>query len=103
MKTEAIIRRQQRGFGSIGTPDGTHRVWLQRPTASGRICAACNFALAGHMNLVDAIDLLGYVSVDAAVSYDNDYSCLTLSCILAPEGCLEKLMDDIPKLMEEFL
>lgn len=88
---------------TISTPDGRRRLWLPRPMATGRIHAACNFALAGHMDFVDSIDTLGYVRVEGAETYDEDYSSLTLSCLQAPEGCLERLMEDLPELMEEWL
>lgn len=78
-------------------------MWLHRPTESGRIFASCNFSLAGHWDFVDSIDTLGYVCVDGGTTYDNDYSSLQLACLRAPEGCLERLMEDLPELMEEWL
>ncbi len=95
--------RQQRGFATIYTPDGRQRIWLHRPTPEGSIHASCNFALAGHYDFVDAVDTLGYVRVEQATTYDKDYSSLTLTCLLAPEGCLERLMEDLPEKMEEYL
>ena len=101
--TTTTAGSQPRGFATVSTPDGRRLIWLSRPTRSGRIHAACSFSLAGHMAFVDAIDTLGYVRVEQVTTYDEDYSSLTLSCIQAPEGCLERLMEDLPERMEECL
>ena len=95
--------RQSRGFATISTPDGRHRIWLPRPTEAGRIFASCSFALAGHMDFVDGIDRLGYVRVERAETSDDNYSRLDLSCQDGPALCLERLMEDLPRLMEKHL
>lgn len=94
---------QSRGFATISTADGRLRIWVQRPTKAGRIYASCNFPLAGHWDFVDSIDTLGYVCVDGGTTYDNDYSSLQLTCLKKPAECLERLMVDLPKVMEEWL
>lgn len=100
---ETTTERHPRGFATISTPDGRDRIWLPRPTASGQIYATCSFALSGRMPLVDSIDTLGYVRVERATTYDNDYSSLHLACLTNPQDCLEQLMEDLPKVMEEWL
>ena len=52
---------------------------------------------------MDAVNTLGYVSVYNALTYDNYYSSLKLTCLLEPEGCLERLMEDLPEKMEKYL
>lgn len=100
---ETTTNLKERGFATISTPDGRHRIWLHRPTPEGSIYASCNFALAGHYDFVDAVNTLGYVSVYNALTYDNYYSSLKLTCLLEPEGCLERLMEDLPEKMEKYL
>lgn len=92
-----------RGYASISTPDGTWHIWLSRPTKSGEIICSCGFSLQSKMPFVDAISNLGYVSADEVQIIDRDYSVIILRCIQAPEGVYEKLMDDIPELMEQYL
>ena len=92
---ETTTNLKERGFATISTPDGRHRIWLHRPTPEGSIHASCNFALAGHYDFVDAVDTLGYVSVD--------YSSMNISCLMNPAECMERLMEDLPKVMEEWL
>lgn len=94
---------QSRGFATISTSDGRLRIWVQRPTPEGSIHLSCNFALAGHYDFVDAVDKLDYVTVYSALTYDNDYSSMVINCGQAPEGCLERLLEDLPELMEERL
>lgn len=100
---ETTTNLKERGFATISTPDGRHRIWLHRPTPEGSIHASCNFALAGHYDFVDAVDTLGYVSVYSALTYDNDYSSMNISCLMNPAECMERLMEDLPKVMEEWL
>ena len=95
--------QQERGFAVITSPDGSHQMRLSRPLPDGRIYATCSFALAGHWDFVDAVDTLGYVTVIEGTTYDPDYSCLMMNCVRAPEVCLERLMVDLPELMEEWL
>ena len=52
---------------------------------------------------MDAVDTLGYVSVYSALTYDNDYSSMNISCLMNPAECMERLMEDLPKVMEEWL
>ena len=85
---ETTTERHPRGFATISTPDGRDRIWLPRPTASGQIYATCSF---------------GYVRVERATTYDNDYSSLHLACLTNPQDCMERLMEDLPKVMEEWL
>ena len=47
-----------KGFSSISTPDGKFRMWIPRPTVSGRVICNCGFALKSHLPFVDAIDAL---------------------------------------------
>lgn len=100
---KTTIEKHPRTFATISTPDGRHRIWLPRPTEAGRIFASCSFALAGHMDFVDGIDRLGYVRVERAETSDDNYSRLDLSCQDGPALCLERLMEDLPGLMEEHL
>lgn len=56
------------------------------------------------MLFVDAVDRLGYVRVDEATRIDGDLSALTLRCLVRPYArCMERLLEDIPLLMEEHL
>ena len=100
MKT---TERQQRGFAVISSPDGRHQMRLSRPLPDGRIFATCSFAVAGHWDFVDSIDTLGYVCVNGASTYDTDYSSMQMTCIMEPGECMERLMVDLPKVMEEWL
>lgn len=76
---------------------------LSRPLPDGRIFATCSFALAGHWDFVDSIDTLGYVRVIEGATYDMYYSCMIISCVLEPGECMERLLTDLPKVMEEWL
>ena len=100
MKT---TERQQRGFAVISSPDGRHQMRLSRPLPDGRFFATCSFAVAGHWDFVDSIDTLGYVCVNGASTYDTDYSSMQMTCIMEPGECMERLMVDLPKVMEEWL
>lgn len=95
--------QQGRGFATISSADGRLRIWVQRPTPDGSIHLSCNFALAGHYDFVDAVDKLDYVSVYSVLTYDDDYSSMVMTCGQAPEGCLKRLLEDLPELMEEWL
>lgn len=92
-----------RGYASISTPDGKFRLWLNRPTSAGKIICSCGFALKQKLPFVDAIDALGYVRVDEVRQIDGDYSTLALHCVQSPKGVFERLLDDIPELMEQCL
>ena len=92
-----------RGYASISTPDGSYRIWLNRPTSAGRIICTCGFALKAHLPFVDAISSLGYVQADEVRQIDQDYSTLILSCVQAPSGVFERLIEDMPELMEQYL
>lgn len=94
---------QQREFAVISSPDGKHQMRLNLPLPDGRIFASCSFALAGHWDFVDSIDTLGYVRVDSASTYDADYSSMQMTCLMEPGECMERLMEDLPKVMEEWL
>lgn len=93
-----------KGFASVSTPDGKYRIWMPRPTGSGTMACACSFGLQHRLPLVDAIDRLPYVRVDEVREIDEDYSTLVLTCQTTPySACLERLMEDLPNLMEEHL
>lgn len=100
---ETTTNLQQRGFAVISSPDGRHQMRLSLPQPDGAIFSSCNFALAGHYAFVDAVDTLGYVSVYSALTYDEDYSSMIMSCLMNPGECMERLMEDLPELMEEWL
>lgn len=55
------------------------------------------------MAFVDSIDALDYIRVDRVITYDEDISALQLTLLQDPKDCLERLMEDLPKLMEEHL
>ena len=95
--------QRTRDFAVISSPDGRHQMRLSRPLPDGRIFATCSFALAGHWDFVDSIDTLGYVCVNGASTYDTDYSSMQMTCIMEPGECMERLMVDLPKVMEEWL
>lgn len=90
-------------FSSISTPDGKFRMWIPRPTASGRVICNCGFALKSHLSFVDAIDALDYLQVDEVRQIDQDLSSLTISLLDAPHECMLKMIEDIPELMEQYL
>ena len=92
-----------RGYASISTPDGKFRIWLNRPTASGKIICSCGFALKQKLPFVDAISALGYVQADEVQQIDQDYSTLILYCVQSSNGVFERLIEDIPELMEQYL
>lgn len=99
---ETTTERHPRGFATISTPDGRQRIWIYRPQEIF-IDIACSFTLNGRMGFVDAIDRLKYVRVEEARMFDDNYSTLMLSCQQNPGDCLEQLMEDLPKLMEDWL
>lgn len=96
-------RKLNRGQTSISTPDGQFRIWLNRPTAAGKIICSCGFALKEKLPFVDAIDTLGYVMTDEVRQIDQDYSTLILYCIQPPNEVVERLIEDLPILMEQYL
>lgn len=92
-----------RNYASISTPEGMYHIWLSRPTKNGEIICSCGFSLQYKMPFLDAISNLGYVSADEVQIIDQDYSVIILQCVQAPEGVYERLLDDIPELMEKYL
>ena len=92
-----------KGFSSISTPDGKFRMWIPRPTVSGRVICNCGFALKSHLPFVDAIDALDYLQVDEVRQIDQDLSSLTISLLDAPHECMLKMIEDIPELMDQYL
>lgn len=92
-----------RGYASISTNDGRYRIWIPRPNAAGTMLCNCGFGLRSHLPFVDAIDRLDYVHVEAVRQLDEDFSTIVLQCDGDHRGCLERLMEDIPRLMEEHL
>ena len=100
---ETTTERQPRCFATISSPDGRDRIWIYRPTDSGFIDIACSFGLNGQFGFVDAIDHLEYVRVEEARIHDENYSTMMLSCQQVPMDCLERRMEDLPKVMEEWL
>lgn len=92
-----------RGYASICTADGRYRLWIPRPTAAGTMHCTCGFGLRSHLPFVDAIDRLDYVHVEEVRQLDEDFSCIVLVCDGDHKGCLARLMEDIPNLMEEHL
>ena len=60
-----------KGFSSISTPDGQFRMWIPRPTASGKAICNCGFALKSHLPFVDAVDALDYLQVDEVRQIDR--------------------------------
>ena len=92
-----------RGYASISTNDGRYRIWIPRPNGAGVMHCNCGFGLRSHLPFVDAIDRLDYVHVEAVRQLDEDFSTIVLQCDGEHKGCLERLMEDIPALMEEHL
>lgn len=92
-----------RGYASISTGDGRFRIWIPRPNGAGVMHCNCGFGLMSHLPFVDAIDRLDYVHVEAVRQLDEDFSTIILQCDGEHRGCLERLMEDIPRLMEESL
>lgn len=95
--------KTDRGYVAISTPDGKFRMWLNKPTASGKIICSCGFSLKQKLPFVDAISTLGYVQADEVRLIDEDYSTLILICVQSSDGVLERLIEDIPELMEQYL
>lgn len=94
----------QKGFASVSTPDGRYRIWMPRPTSSGRLVCSCSFALKKRLLLVDAIDALPYIQVEEIRDIDEDYSMFIITCKETPYHiCMERLIEDLPRLMEEHL
>ena len=92
-----------RGYASISTNDGRNRIWIPRPDKAGVMRCNCGFGLGSHLPFVDAIDRLDYVHVEAVRQLDEDFSTIILQCDGEHKGCLERLMEDIPNIMEEHL
>lgn len=92
-----------RGFASISTPDGRFRIWVPRPTNSGRMTCNVGFPLKEHLDFVDAIDGLEYLQVDEVRQIDKDLSTMVLWCKQSPTACMERLLEDLPELMEQYL
>ena len=55
------------------------------------------------MKFVDALDKLAYVTVDQATTFNDSYSRLVMVHTGEGKSCLEKLMEDLPAIMEEYL
>lgn len=99
-----MVNNNQKGFASVSTPDGRYRIWMPRPTSSGRLVCSCSFALKKRLPLVDAIDALPYIQVEEIRDIDEDYSTFIITCKETPyHACMERLIEDLPKLMEEHL
>lgn len=96
-------RKLNRGQASISTPDGQFRIWVSRPTNAGRMICTCGFALKEHLPLVDAIDALDYLQVDEVRQIDEDLSNLIIYCKEKPTECMERLVEVLPELMEQYL
>lgn len=103
-KKNLMKTNNQKGFATVSTPDGRYRIWLPRPTSSGVMRCSCSFGLRNRLQLIDAIDALNYVRVDEVNEIDQDYSTFVITCLHRPfADCLEKLMDDLPEVMEKNL
>lgn len=98
-----INKTPTRGYASISTADGRYRLWIPRPTAAGTMHCTCGFGLRSHLPFVDAIDRLDYVHVEEVRQIDQDFSTIILQCDGDHKGCLTRLMEDIPNIMEEYL
>ena len=93
-----------RGFVTVSTSDGKYRIWMPRPTRSGKMRCSCSFGLQHRLPLIDAIDALPYIRMEEVSEIDEDYSTFVLTCQAQPYSeCMERLMDDLPELMEEHL
>lgn len=98
---EATVK--SRGYASISTPDAKYRMWVPRPTRSGRITCNCGFSLSRGLPFVDAISELKYVTVDEVKRIDKDFGTMVLQCNEKPGDCMERLLEDLPELMERYL
>lgn len=92
-----------KNFASISTLDGQFRMWIPRPTASGKVICNCGFALKNHLPFVDAIDALDYLQVDEVRQIDQDLSSLIITILDTPHECMLKMIEDLPGLMEQYL
>jgi hypothetical protein len=96
--------KNQRSFATVSTTDGKYRIWLPRPTKSGIMKCSCSFGLQHRLSLVDAIDALPYIRIEAVNEIDEDYSTFVLTCLKLPYSeCMERFMDDLPELMNQYL
>lgn len=50
-----------------------------------------------------SISTLDYLQVDEVRQIDQDLSNLVISCLDKPQECMLRMVEDIPKLMEEYL
>lgn len=65
---------------------------------------ACSFGLKNKLPMVDAIDALPYIQIEEVNEIDEDYSTFILTCLNKPYSeCLERLMDDLPDIMNKHL
>ena len=98
------IRKGQGGYISIFMPDESGAIALHYSKEEKCIKAFCSFPLSGNMGLVDSVDTLGYVRVESAETIEGvNAGRLKLACLKKPAECLERLMEDLPKVMEEWL
>ena len=96
-------RSKSKRSATITAPDGK-KFHPYLPISRGGIAyLSCSFGLDSRMNFVDGVDALEYVTVNQVTTYDEDYAVLRLQYDSDHKGCLERLMEDIPPLMEAHL
>lgn len=88
-------------FTVITSPDDIFKIWIQQPNYTGRIVCTCGFSLQKRMSFVDAINQLGYISVESVSIVDENMSHLELR--MDKNGYLHRLIEDLPELMDKYL
>lgn len=96
-------RSKSKRSATITAPDGKNFIRIFLYPAEGIAYLSCSFGLDSRMNFVDGVDALEYVTVNQVTTYDEDYAVLRLQYDSDHKGCLERLMEDIPTLMEAHL
>lgn len=87
-------------FTIISSPGDKFKIWIQRPIL-GRIVCTCGFSLKGRMPFVDALDKLGYVTVEETNNIDEDMSHIILRAEYNKYAV--RLIEDMPELIEQYL
>ncbi|HIY89444.1 MAG TPA: hypothetical protein H9824_12200 [Candidatus Bacteroides pullicola] len=88
----------------VSAPGRPDVILINRPhRRHGVIWLSCSFSLGNRMGMVDSIDTLGYVRVNRVSKCEYGGAWIEVSCLLGPMECMERLMVDLPELMEEWL
>ena len=97
------MERKERNHIFVSAPGSSDVILIYRPNKKGDLLLSCSFRLNKRMGMVDSIDTLGYVRVDRVNHIEEAGTMIEVSCLMDPMECMERLMVDLPKVMEEWL